>query len=184
MNNHETANRENLDHLFEIGLVLVTVLSAAELQFAASILPADEHNVLNFFFRITTFPIIILVLLWLFKELYPSRLERKVPLRRGLKEFSWVFLGNLIVLNLVIYLILSFSGTLTEFALWAEILAVCAIVFTFPVTWAYRKCDVAPETESLPRKFYYLTVLEHAVCSVVAYFLVEWMLEVMAATPL
>jgi small-conductance mechanosensitive channel len=181
--NHDNGNRVDLDHLFEIGLLLVTVLSAAELQFAGIVMGQDTAG-LNFIFRITTTPIIILVVLWLVKEFCPARLERRVPLKRGLKEFGWIFLGQFIALALIVYFILSFYASIADFLFWADILALLAIVLTFPVTLEYRKFDFKRRDGPLTRRFYAVSVGEHVVWSVVAYLVLTWVIEAMATIPL
>jgi hypothetical protein len=183
MNHEEAGTSEKLDHLFEIGLVLVTVLAAAELEFSGDIL-ANETATLNFIFRITTIPIILLILLWMFKEIYPAKLEPKVPLRRWLKEFSWVFLGNFVALTIFVYLLLSFFASVVENGTLPDLLALGAALLTFPATLEYRRRAHKPEQKLRIRRFYLVTVGEHLVWSSVSYFLVLWLLEAMNAIPL
>ena len=72
---------EKFSDAFNIALVLLGVLSSAETQFFIQIW--GERTALQF----VTFPFIIIILVWLPKELFKSSLEKKDELL--LSEFCW-----------------------------------------------------------------------------------------------
>jgi len=92
------SDRQKLDHLFEVDLVLLGILSAAEFQYASATLSLnstlnEEQKVIliSYFFRIITYPLVPLIVSWLIKEALPR--ARYPNLKMILTEFCWNFWG-------------------------------------------------------------------------------------------
>jgi hypothetical protein len=157
--------KDRVDKAFEFGLLLVTVLAASELGYAAVALQKALADV-NFVFRVLTIPVIALILLWLMKDLIP---DRPLRIKRWIREFCWTFFGNLFVLEIVVFLMLSFFTNPTSAMPWVYAILLLALVITFPATWRYREADQVqseiPHTHRLM-----LTVFEHTILFILAYF--------------
>src|SRR3972149_9527051 len=115
--------RNEIDKVFELCLLLVTVIAAAELQYASfvfskpidqSLPPKDIANIIqsnaiivNSIFRWTSIAIFILVLGWIITRIFPSADLTHHPKligifrRRYLKEFCWAMFGNLFVMEII-----------------------------------------------------------------------------------
>jgi hypothetical protein len=177
-------NIERVDRLFEIGLLLASVLSAAILGYASamySLLETTLTNTLheklsgiNFAFRITTVPLVILLLVWLVKEAYPSSWERRLPVRRCLKEFDWAFLGYFLVLDFLLFLSLSFYTSYLQLYPWVLLTGVLSFIFTFFATWQYKKC--AETNRKIDRGFVIVALAEHAVLILFAYAILSYLI--------
>lgn len=113
------ASREKcvrIDHFFEIGLLLATILSAsifqyvsAKYQFQIDLKDVDKLRDLGFLFKELTIPVVVLILAWLGKELVPETFLKVLhPLKRFIKEFCWTFLSNFLVLELLSLIFLGF----------------------------------------------------------------------------
>jgi hypothetical protein len=184
-------NIERVDRLFEIGLLLASILSAAILGYASalySLLETTSTNTLheklsgiNFAFRMTTVPLMILLLVWLVKEAYPSSWERRLPIRRWLKEFDWAFLGYFLVLDFLLFLSLSFYISYLQLYPWVMLTGVLSFIFTFFATWQYKKCAVTDR--KINRQFAFATIVEHAFLVIVAYIILAMLLLLLGKYP-
>ncbi len=161
-------DRDRIDKLFELGLLLVTVLAASELGYAAVRYAADLSNV-NFVFRVLTIPIVILIMVWLVNDLLPS-LPFDIPLRRLVREFCWVFLGNLFVFEILLFIGLSFTAAPFPLGLWVQAGTSLAFLITFPATLRYREV----EGKSASKRLRYRAadaLVEHIAIFIAAYLL-------------
>jgi hypothetical protein len=140
----ETENQpikaSQLDKVFDIALVLLGVLAAAELQYISSVEMATDTDLL-FTFRLTTSPFVILILAWICKEVI-VKLIRRLKLRMILTLFSWAFWSN--TLFVFMYLFISFSerSQPSEFynvVLWS--LFGGTLILGFLIDLAYYKSD-------------------------------------------
>lgn len=86
--------REHLDHLFEIGLVLLGILSAAELQYFLVVLSSGTWF---YVLRVFTIPLLALIVLWMFKECLFFILGNVIRVRYYinlvLTDFCWSLWG-------------------------------------------------------------------------------------------
>jgi len=135
---------ERIDHLFEVGLVLITVVSASILQYLSSKYSLDDtlDNAqkladLRFVFKELTMPIMILVLLWLLKELFFGRHVFSLLLKRFVKEFCWTFMSIFLVLEILSFAFLGFMSKPDQLSAVVIIMMLFAFLFTFPITWQY-----------------------------------------------
>lgn len=184
-------NIERVDRLFEIGLLLASILSAAILGYASamfSLLETTPTNTLhdklsgiNFAFRITTVPLVILLLIWLVKETYPSSWERRLPMRRWLKEFDWAFLGYFLVLDFLLFLSLSFYTSYLQLYPWILLTGILSFTFTFFATWQYKKC--ADTNRRIDRRFVIEATVEHSFLVLVAYLILTALLLWLGNSP-
>jgi hypothetical protein len=171
------ARCEKLNHFFEIGIILITVLSAQELVYASVLAleptPQITINDMEFLFKILTLPIIIIVLFWLIKEVFPVpsqrilgwQLPRWFYLRRWMKEFCWFSLTLFISLEIIAFVAFGFpkSSKLVYQPLTIA-LALVGFFLTLFVTYNYRKCEIETTNEQKAReRFIKNTVIEHAV---------------------
>ncbi len=135
---------EKVDHFFEVGLVLITVLSASLLQYLSSkysfdttLTNAEKLRDLSFAFKELTLPIVILILVWLLKELIPSG-RFLSSLKRFVKEFCWTFFSIFLVLQLLSFILFGFITEPNQPSSIVLIMTFFASLFTFPLTWQYR----------------------------------------------
>lgn len=178
--------RNGIDKVFELCLLLVTVIGAAELQYASFIFsqnspfnPLTKEQYLlnlaqsNFVFRITTLPIFILVTTWLVLMVLPQGkfhgLE-KYAKRRYIKEFCWTFFGNLLVLEIIIFTSLSFSKEVSSSVSGGLVVMIISFFLTFLVTWQYRKGD--PTNFQDPIRFRVFSAIEHGLIYFFSYYLI------------
>lgn len=97
-----TVEVQDLDKVFEIALVLLGILAAAEFQYATALpLSNDVAKLQQFTFRVTTLPFVVLIMGWIINELY-IKVKRKQQLEYFLKFFCW----NLWSFTLFVFLIL------------------------------------------------------------------------------
>jgi hypothetical protein len=80
-------NRDFIDNLFNYALVLLGILSAAELEYAMRV--SQSVLDMNLIFRVTVTPFIILIPTWFIKELYKQEMSRRR--RMFFTEFCWEY---------------------------------------------------------------------------------------------
>lgn len=164
-----------LDRVFELCLLLGTVIAASELQYASSISPQDKTQI-NGVFRWTTIPMLILVATWIVLMLLPSisikfyGLEKYVNKRVG-KEFCWCLFGNLFILETITFVALSFSRNVTATALTGQWGTLLMFFLTAYPTWKYRKEDIY-EMQRPSRKLKLIFVGEHLYLYALAYLII------------
>lgn len=131
--------KDRLDKMFELGLLLITVLAASELGYS-SIKYANDLGQVTFVFRGLTIPIIVLIMLWIVSELTPS-LPIKKPLRRVAKEFCWALFANFFVFEIIVFVALGFTSNPTLTGYWGQAVTLLAFLITIPVIWRYREAE-------------------------------------------
>jgi hypothetical protein len=134
---------KELDKIFEIALVLLGILAAAEFQYATA-LPVSNGvlELKQFTFRITTVPFVVLILGWIINELL-VKIKSKQKTGLMLKLFCWnlwsftlfVFLIMLIPFSIGTSQIASFQETLT----YLIIIWVLSFVLIAIIGWVYGK---------------------------------------------
>ncbi len=153
--------RNDIDKIFELCLLLVTVIGAAELSYASyffsqippqnpplstqkiSELMQSNAIVVNSIFRWTTFTIFILVLVWIVTIIFPKVTIRQPILakylkRRKAKEFCWCLFGSLFIFEIINFFAISYSVQRVSDII-AYPATFSAIFLTFYATWQYRK---------------------------------------------
>ena len=185
--------RNEIDRVFDICLLLVTVIGAAELQYASfaysQLIPqippiADEQLAalmtfntaeVNFIFRITTIPILILIIVWITVSLFPSVSVKHDVLKkikkRYLKEFCWTFFGNLFAIEIIVFVVLSFSNKIMDSVIASQWVTCFSFFLTMYATWKYRKADIY-EMQKPDKKQVLMSVLEHGFWYIVAYIII------------
>lgn len=134
-----------LDKIFELCLLLITVIAAAELQYASTLFQTDLPQ-LNQIFRWTTIPLFFIITFWLFLMIFPSLsvklggLENYVNKNVG-KAFCWVLFGNFFVLLIITFWALSFSADVRATALTGEWATTMVYPLTLYITWNYLKAN-------------------------------------------
>jgi len=103
---------QRIDRLFDVILVLVTVLAAAELQYASVAFMENPDpnrtfilklNSLSFTFRVLTISIIFLIFIWLGKEFFQNENRRMF-----MRELCWTFAIYTFLLELLVFWVLTF----------------------------------------------------------------------------
>ena len=128
-----------IDHLFEVGLVLATVLSAAELQYVSVKTEFQEQATrnmadVNFTFRVFSILLVLLILSWIIKELI-----RSARLRIWIRNFCWAFLSMVYVLEAVSFVVLTTFTTVSQLGSITGVLLLSALIFTLVITWTYSE---------------------------------------------
>jgi hypothetical protein len=175
--------RNEIDYLFAIGLLIVAVIAVAELQGASFYLgqyqvsQADIWGHLFFVFEGTMVPMFVLVTIWLTAMIFP---HVKIPLarRRYFKEFCWALLGNVLALEIVICGFLRL-GIYLHWSIGYEVVysgggwrifeLLPSFFLTLLATWQYRRIDSTKNQSTI--KFGLTTVLEHGLIYSISYFL-------------
>lgn len=178
-NKRDFTEKSFVDRTFVAGLLLVGVIAVLELLFSNFVFNQSQQDYSSnwvqvvFVFRATAIPLFVLFAAWLVAFLFP---HVNVPLlrRRFLKEFCWVTLGNLLVVELLIFNFISGSMAFSEhigievtknFFSW---LTFGVFFLTLLATWNYRKADVTSEEAKLG--FGLVTLLEHGLIFAASFF--------------
>jgi hypothetical protein len=177
---------EKADQLFEIALLLVTVLSASIFQYLWSrhsfdntLTDAQKLSDLSFAFKELTIPIVVLILLWLLKELIFGRSVLSLRLKRYMKEFCWAFLGIFLTVEILSVVFLGFITNPSQVSTSLGIMLVFSFVSTFAITWKYREY-ISVEAKSKRLELLTragLALWEHIIVFTISYFvfiLVIW----------
>ena len=138
--------RKRLDQLFDVALVLIGILTAAELQFITSNpfppeLETLQNLVWNFFLGLLTIPLVVLIGLWIAKELVSIRGNFGVSIRLTL--YCWCLWATCLMIYLFLLLILL---NLHQ-ALALPISFAVALALIGAVGWAYK--DAAFQNEEV-----------------------------------
>jgi hypothetical protein len=181
----ETKNGIEIDKIFELCLLLVTVIAAAELQYASLIYASKEvlYQV-NYIFRVSTIPIIILITTWIVVKLFPSIPSKARPLRRFAKEFCWTLFGNLFALEIIVFVYLGFSKELAPSMVWGQYGTLLSVILTFPATWQYRKAEQKERQNIFRTDFPWITLLEHVALYLLSYGLLRYIMFLSGTMPL
>ena len=107
--------RNGIDYVFAVGLILAAVIAITEIQFTSFVLSQNQASQgqiwiqIIFVFRVTLIPMFILAPIWLLAVIFP---HVRIPLarRRYLKEFCWALLGNFLALEIVLFNLMSTNG--------------------------------------------------------------------------
>jgi hypothetical protein len=174
--------RNDIDKVFEIGFLIVTVIAVTELQFTSFVLGQNQLSQAEiwiqviFVFKGILIPMFVLVAIWLVAMIFP---HVKVPLarRRYLKEFCLALLGNVLALEIVLFNILSVSGFADSHIHMGSVVIFGGGIFQFIpsffltllATWQYRGIDSTKNQSSI--KFGLTTVIEHGLIYSISYFL-------------
>lgn len=130
---------KRLNGLFEIALVLLGILSAAEFQY---FLTVEEESLYFYALKVFTVPFIVLIIVWLVKELLTDELDPKH--KRLFTEFCWDFWS----FTLFYYLLALYSSA---FGLGIVLSFVLSMLLVGTITWVYSK---ASPVESGDRSMY------------------------------
>jgi hypothetical protein len=143
--NRAKANkRYDTDKVFDLCLLLITVIAGAELGYSAT---ANELVVTEQIFRWTTLPLLLLIPLWILLMLLPPTTIKFKGLenhfsRRFLKEFCWAFFGNIFALELSTFFALQTNSPLTANVPTALFLSgLFLFVLTFYAVLQYQRED-------------------------------------------
>lgn len=152
---------DRIDHLFDIGLVLLGILSAAEFQY---FLTGEDKALYFYALRVYTIPFIVLIGFWLAKELVGILLNSPA-LRMLLSDFCWDFWSFTLL-----YYLLGIYGGVQMGIIFSFILSMVLIA---AVQMAYSK--VSPVTSGDRSMFKYyrspLWIAIKLIVFVLAYFL-------------
>jgi len=138
-------------------------------------------SVVNFVFRVLTIPIVILIMVWLINDLAPS-LPFNIPLRRFVKEFCWALFGNLFVLEILVFAVLSFTADPVPLSLWVYAGTFMALFITLPAIWRYREIE-GISTEKRLRYRFAGALVEYVPIYCSAYILLAVILNVFGVAP-
>jgi hypothetical protein len=203
--------RNSIDKMFDLCLLLVTVIGAAELQYASFIFsfsPTDpsltaqglqnaiHSNILmtNSIFRWTTFTPFILITVWIFANIIPSTSNlslQKIFKRRIAKEFCWSLFGNLFLMEIIYFFSLSFSaGSQFSSINLATGTTLAFVIYssfflTFYATWKYRKDDIYEMQNLTFWRSVIASIPEHLIIFALTNLLmiVIWGLSIVVPTP-
>jgi len=133
--------KERLDSLFEIALVLLGILSAAEFQYFLT----TEEEALHFYaLKVFTIPFIVLIVFWLVKELISDLLRSDFKML--LTEFCWDFWSFTLF-----YYLLGIYGGLRMGVIFSFVLSLLMI---YVVMWAYSRASPIREGDRSMYNYY------------------------------
>ena len=121
--------RQRLDNLFSIALMLLSIIAIAEFQYVV----AESPTSVKYFFWVLTYPFIGLIIAWLFKELISVKEHRKFHM--FLTEFCW-YLWATILYYLLNFFTLLLGGSLIASGLTSGILFGLLIIY---IRRAYKR---------------------------------------------
>jgi len=171
--------RIDVDRIFELGLLLVTVFAGLELSYASYFFSLPPENstlsqqqisqqlhsntiIVNSIFRWSTITIFFLVVAWILilmvpKITFTSPILANYFKRRFAKEFCWCLFGSLFIIEFIHFFALSYKSV----PLTGYIALLLAYPLTFFATWYYRKDEIY-EMQSPTRKKKLESLREHA----------------------
>ena len=173
----ETKNdRINADRVFDACLLLVTVLAAVELAYISYLFPsniASNVSQVNYYFRITTSVIILLVVGWIIASIVPSPRPPFEVLgklrRRWLKEFSWNLFANLFVFEIASFIFFAFTNKFSPALITIDDASFGTFFLTFTATWYYWRKD-NPESRW---KRAFIPIIEQVITYLVALYILS-----------
>jgi hypothetical protein len=141
--------REHLDSLFEVALVLLGILSAAEFQY---FLTAEEETLHFYALRVCTVPFVVLIIFWLTKELFSDAftdafghmLGREIQML--FTEFCWDFWS----FTLFYYLLGVFGGF--QIGILSSLGLSLLLVLT--MMWAYQRASPVESGDRSMHSYY------------------------------
>jgi hypothetical protein len=133
--------RERLDHLFEIGLVLLGILSAAEFQYYIA---TEKAATWLYDLKVFTLPFLALIILWIIKELF-CIINKKSIVNLFLTDFCWCLWGSM----LFFYLLTLVSG----FIIGTFLSLVLYFIVVILVHFAYTQIPI-PEQDPINLEYY------------------------------
>jgi hypothetical protein len=185
---HIAPHRPNADKVFDVCIVLLTVLAAAELAYVSFLFSTDATNNLgqvNYFFRVTTIGTIILLIIWIIASVSPQisgvlEVPSWLALRRWFKQFCWNFFGNLFIFEITAFVFFAIdnSALLSLIAINEGSFAV--LFFTFPAVYYYWRKD----NQNVTGKRMLIPVIEHIVTFLLALGVLALIVAYSNATPL
>jgi hypothetical protein len=189
----KVGDKINVDGVFDACALLVTVLAAVELAYAAYLFPATEASGLaqiNYYFRVTTTVIIALIVGWIIARLIPSPPQNlrlgalRRFRRRYVKEFCWCLFGNLFVFEIIAFVYYGFfNGELTQL-LTIYYGMFFAFFLTLPATWLYSRMDGKPNRSlSLYRLRLLIPIAEHLIVFIIAYLVLQQVMLFSGSVP-
>jgi len=110
-----------IDRLFDFALVMLGVLSASEFQFVCSV-PGREAEI-PYAFRILTYPMVVLIILWLVKEVSFSLRPGHASFKMAYREFCWDLWASTLYMYLLLYLLFALGSVGTILAILFAILS-------------------------------------------------------------
>ena len=90
-----------IDRLFEFALIILSVLAAAEFQYVCSV--PERQVEIPYAFKILSYPIVVLVVLWLIKEVVFTWSPKSPGFKMAYTEFCWDFWAITLFLYLVLF---------------------------------------------------------------------------------
>jgi len=99
MNKKKTKELEKIDKAFEYLLLLITIITAMEFQYVSAFSEQFKTYGMQFFLKIFTFPLMIVISLWLVKSL----IIENEKLDRYLSEICWDLLNLFFCFYLVFF---------------------------------------------------------------------------------
>jgi len=133
--------RKHLDSLFGIALVLLGILSAAEFQY---FLIKEEENTHPYVLKVFVLPFLVLIILWLVKELFSDMWRLDVKMLWT--ELCWDFLS----FTLFYYLLAIYGG----FQIGIVLSFLLSLAMIYAVTWAYRRASPVQEGDRSMYNYY------------------------------
>jgi len=127
---------ERIDRLFELALVLLSILAATEFQFVTAV--PERKAEIPYAFRVLTYPIVILIASWLLKETMFQWQPGHVNFKMAFREFCWDLWASTLFIYLALYLLFAFGYVnLTALILFAGLTGVLASI----VSITYQKAE-------------------------------------------
>jgi len=96
-----------IDKLFEFALVVLSVLAATEFQYVGSV--PERQVEISYAFKILSYPIVILIVLWLIKEIVFTWSPRNPGFKMAYTEFCWDFWAITLFLYLLLFQLFAFG---------------------------------------------------------------------------
>jgi len=137
------ARTDKPDRLFEIALLLISMLSASIYQYVwskysfdtTSLTTSQKLSDLGFLFKDLTIPIVFLILLWLLAEFVSGESAFLSSVKRIGKEICWTFLSIFLATEILQLFFYGFAKTPLPQVL--GIMVLIAFLSTFAVTRKY-----------------------------------------------
>ena len=143
---------ERLNKVFDIAIVLLGILAAAESQYALVLSQDGIIGPLQIaMFRITTTPFIVLIIAWIINEIVIKQVGNR-KIEYGCRFFCWSLWSFCLFIFLGLFFLLGGVGGSSDVfeLLYVTCLGSVGLIFTFIIRWTYGKAHF--EKCSIPLK--------------------------------
>lgn len=152
---------EDLDRIFDLLLIFLSIITAALFQYTCSIEPLEiqalnpsfstqelyqeVNRYLMFYLRVYFIPIFVLIFLWLFKRLSFNMTMNK---KHFFSEFCYIFAFNVLMMDIYVFLVSSFPSLSTIYDPLYWVVLILQFFLSCPFVYYYEKTSIPQDART------------------------------------